>query len=135
LHVWEYCFPILALAAFGCDWNWGNCWFKPFSDPRESLLFSGLHVLCPYLEVNRLWSSLGVTRRFVVVDAAFLVTDGDWFRQIILEAVSRDIRVAVSIWLFFLVFSCFLLFWFVRQFDTLVYFCVIRRYPGYFCVT
>ena len=59
------------------------------------MLFSGLHVLCPYLEVNRLWSSLGVTRRFVVVDAAFLVTDGDWFRQIILEAVSRDIRVAV----------------------------------------
>ena len=26
---------------------------KPISDPRESLLVSGLHFLCPYLEVNR----------------------------------------------------------------------------------
>jgi hypothetical protein len=63
------------------------------------LLFSGLHVLCPYLEVNRLWSSLGVTRRFVVVDAAFF-SYGRLCSQIILEAVSRDIRVAVSIWYF-----------------------------------
>jgi hypothetical protein len=51
---------------------------KPISDPRESVvLFSGLHFLCPYLEVNRYGSSLGVVRRFVVVDAAFLVTDGE----------------------------------------------------------
>jgi hypothetical protein len=27
---------------------------KPISDPRESVLVSGLHFLCPYLEVNRL---------------------------------------------------------------------------------
>jgi len=41
-------------------------------------IVSGPHVLCPYLEVNLfVWSSLGVTRRFVVVDAAIvLVTDG-----------------------------------------------------------
>jgi hypothetical protein len=26
---------------------------KPISDPRESVLVSGLHFLCPYLEVNR----------------------------------------------------------------------------------
>jgi hypothetical protein len=40
-------------AAFA-GWNfWGNFFAKPFSDPREFVV-SGLHLLCPYLEVNRL---------------------------------------------------------------------------------
>jgi hypothetical protein len=31
---------------------------KPISDPRNSCV-SGLHFLCPYLEVNLFWSSIG----------------------------------------------------------------------------
>jgi len=65
VFVWEYQ-TVAALA----ELELGYVWFKPFFDPRESLLFSGLHFLCPYLEVNRFGSSLGVVRRFVVVDAA-----------------------------------------------------------------
>jgi len=41
------------------SWNFWESLFlrfaKPISDPRESIvLFSGLHFLCPYLEVNRI---------------------------------------------------------------------------------
>ena len=50
--VWEYQTFLTALAS----WNFGESLFrvfaKPISDPRESMLFSGLHFLCPYLEVN-----------------------------------------------------------------------------------
>jgi len=58
--------------------------------------FSGLHPLCPYLEVNLAWSSLGVTRRFVAVDAANVVTDSESVSSpFYFEAGFGDIRVAV----------------------------------------
>jgi hypothetical protein len=52
--VWEYQTFFTALASWIF---WGKFvlrFAKPISDPRESfVLFSGLHFLCPYLEVNR----------------------------------------------------------------------------------
>jgi hypothetical protein len=84
---------------------------KPISDPRESImLFSGLHFLCPYLEVNR-WVIL---RRCAVLSwltPPFSYGRRTKVRQKYSEAVVADIRVAVvfglSIWFFFLVISCF----------------------------
>jgi len=44
---------------------------KPIFDPRE-LVVSGLHLLCPYLEVNRLVILGRFFAFFVVVDAAIV---------------------------------------------------------------
>jgi len=80
-------------------------WFKPFFDPRD-LCFFRVYIFVSVSGGQPLWSSLGVVRRFVVVDAAF-VSYGRLSSQIILEAVSFDIRVAVSIWLFSVAFYCY----------------------------
>jgi len=50
--VWEY----QTLNRIGQLEFWGKIlrFAKPIFDPRESMLVSGLHFLCPYLEVNRL---------------------------------------------------------------------------------
>jgi len=70
--VWEY----QTLAALA-SWNWGNSVFfaKPFFDPRSFALFR-VYIFCVRIWRSTVWSSWGVVRLFVVVDAAFLVTDG-----------------------------------------------------------
>jgi len=74
------------------------------------VLVSGLHSLCPYLEVNRSYGHPEALRAVLSWLTPPCCSYGRLFSQIILEAGSGDIRVAVSIWLFFIVFSCFLLF-------------------------